>query len=445
MGQISFILLGTVLLYQFAAVAILQALEVEGRRHYVSEADFVTGILVSLNGAPVPKRENQAKEIMLSAPYVQIALQEQAPQAARSNDPVVDAEISRINEHLRGSLTVFPAVAPDRSDESFAAMFPDGGYCLVSIDQERKPAKLLWRWITDPEPAVPLLLTRWPRALLLYLISVCVLLIWVANSIVSPIVKLSREVKAVALDGDYSMNISERGAEEIRELTRSVNEMHRKIFDMACHRRYALAALSHDLKTILTRLKLRVEFVSDESIYHKFKADFDLMDSMIQRKLEFLRAEGNKSDYIRFDLSGLIGAVIDQFGSERKKIQFAGANGICIEGSVSDMFRVLTNLLSNAVKYSDNINIAVSSVGDRVLVEIADDGPGIPIDMKKAVFEPFVRGNPEQTLDKNSGFGLGLSIVKTLLDRQGAEITLADNVPKGLIVRLMLPKVARRV
>jgi hypothetical protein len=113
MGQISFILLGTVLLYQFAAVAILQALEVEGRRHYVSEADFVTGILVSLNGAPVPKRENQAKEIMLSAPYVQIALQEQAPQAARSNDPVVDAEISRINEHLRGSLTVFPAVAPD--------------------------------------------------------------------------------------------------------------------------------------------------------------------------------------------------------------------------------------------------------------------------------------------------------------------------------------------
>jgi signal transduction histidine kinase len=445
MGQISLVILGAVLLYQVAVIVVFQAMESEGKRHYVSEADYVTEILISLNGVPLWKRGDQAIEIMASAPYLRILLQENAPERSVPSDLILEAEIKRINQHLRGGLTAFSSIWPGANEKSIAAMFPGGGYCLVSIDQEKKPAKLLWRWITDPEPALPLVLTRWPRAVLLYLICVSVVLMWAVKSIVFPIIALSREMRAASLDGDYSMNIRESGAEEIRELIRSVNEMHRKIFDMARHRRYALAALSHDLKTILTRLKLRVEFISEDALRGKFREDFDLMDTMVQRKLEFLRAEGSKSDYVLVDISSLIETVADQFREEAAKIRFAGAHGICVETSVSDLFRILTNVLANAVKFAENIEVSVLSVGDEVLIEVADDGPGIRDDLKGAVFEPFVRGNPEQTLEETGGFGLGLSIVRALLDRQGGKIKLVDNTPNGLIVRLVLPKMGRQL
>jgi signal transduction histidine kinase len=445
MGQISLAILGAVVLYQVTVFIAFQTLDSEGKRHYVSEADLVTQILVSLNGSPASNRSEQADEIMTAAPYVRILLQQEAPALTTSRDPVLDAEINRINSHLRGGVRAFATVWPATDRQSIAALFPGGGYCLIGIDQEKKPIGLLWRWITDPEPALPLFLTRLPRALLLYLVFVTVTLIWAANAIVYPIIKLSREVKAVSLDGDYAMNISERGAEEIRELTRSVNEMHRKIFDVARHRRSALAALSHDLKTILTRLKLRAEFLKDEALGDKFRQDFDIMDKMVQRKLEFLRAEGGKSDYVQLDLSSLIEAVIDPFQDEGAEIHFHGLHGVYVENSVPDLFRVFTNVVSNAVKHAQTVTISVHCTDTTVLVEIADDGPGIPDHMKTAVFEPFVRGNPEQTLKPDGGFGLGLSIVKALLDRQGGKVVLLDNEPHGLRVKIFLPKHGGRV
>jgi signal transduction histidine kinase len=439
LGQILIVIFGAVLLYQLAAVIVFRTFDLEGKRQYVSEADFVTGIFISLNGVSNTSRTEQAREIMAATPYVRIDLTERVPERFMSNDPVLNAEIARINEHWKGAAAAFPTLRLDETGgQAIAAQLAGGTYSVISIIQEKKPAQFLWRWITDSEPAIPLFLTRLPRALLLYFITVCVILYWVAKEIVAPIIKLSKEVKAVSLDGDYSLRIHEQGSEEIIDLTRSINEMHRKIFDMALHRRYALAGLSHDLKTILTRLNLRVEFVDDCVIQEKFKQDFGLMGMMVERNLEFLRAEGTKSDYIVVDLESLIDTVLDQFHTCDATITFSGAGGVSVENSVSDLFRILTNVISNAVEYSGNVNIVVSSNDDDVFIEVSDDGPGIPEELKVAVLEPFVRGDPQQTLRDGGGFGLGLSIVKTLLNRQGGKIKLIDNSPRGLIVQLVV-------
>lgn len=437
LGQILIVILGAVLLYQLAVVIVFKTFDIEGKRQYVSEADFITGILISLNGVSNTKRIEQAREIMAATPYVRIDLTERVPQTIMSDDPVFNAEIDRINQHWKGGAEAFPAIWPDATGrQAIATRLAGGSYIVVSIIQEKKPAQLLWRWITDPEPAMPLFLTRLPRALLLYFITVCVILYWVAKEIVAPIIKLSKEVKAVSLDGDYSLQIHEQGSQEIRELTQSINEMHRKIFDLALHRRYALAGLSHDLKTILTRLKLRVEFINDTPIQEKFKQDFRIMEMMVESNMEFLRAEGPKSDYVTIDVESLIDTVVDQFRACDAKITLMGAGGVCVENSISDLFRILSNVISNAVKYSACVNIAVSSTDNNVFIEVSDDGPGIPEELKDAIFEPFVRGDPQQTLRDDGGFGLGLSIVRTLLNRQGGTVELLDNAPRGLIVRL---------
>lgn len=442
LGRISIVIFCIVVLYQIAAIMTFETFNVEGKRHYVSEADFITSLFMSMNGAPHAKRSEQANEIMAAAPYVRLVLIESLPDkkaAAFRDDPVFNAEVERINQHLRGGLLAFPVQWPD--DEGVTAIgtqLAGGPYCLVSIDQGKKPANLLWRWITDPEPAIPLLLTRLPRALLLYLITVCIIVFWLAREIVSPIIKLSREVRAVSLDGDYSMRITERGSEEIRDLTRSINEMHRKIFDMALHRRYALAGLSHDLKTILTRLKLRAEFIREQETRWKFQQDLALMDTMVERNMEFLKAEGVNSDNVVIDLESLIDTVIDQFVGCGANIELSGAGGLSIENSISDLFRIMTNIISNAVKYAANIQIAVSAAGEQIRIDVSDDGPGVPDELKQSVFAPFVRGDPELPLRDDGGFGLGLSIVQTLLSRQGGQIELLDNAPKGLIVRMTI-------
>lgn len=442
LGQIVIVILAAVLLYHFAGIIIFKTLGLEGKRHYVSEADFVTGIFISLNGAPLPNRAEQANEIMKAAPYVRVLLTDEAPQELAPIDPVFEAELNRINLHLRGKLVVFSARWPEDQDrrQAISTRLPGGVYCVVGIDQEKKPADLIWRWMTDPEPAIPLMLTRLPRAILLYLIIVSILVFWVAKVIVGPIIRLSKEVRAVSLDGDYSMQISERGAEEIKDLTRSINEMHRKIFDMALYRRYAIVGLSHDLKTILTRLKLRVEFVGEESVKTKFERDFHLMEMMVERKLELLQAEGGNSDRVVIDLESLIDTVIEQFRECGTEITFTGASGVTVENSISDLFRIMANIISNAAKHARNIQVTVHTFDDDVIIDIADDGPGIADELKDVVFEPFVRGSPEQTLGEDAGFGLGLSIVKTLIRRQGGKILLFDNIPHGLLVRLTLPR-----
>jgi signal transduction histidine kinase len=112
-----------------------------------------------------------------------------------------------------------------------------------------------------------------------------------------------------------------------------------------------------------------------------------------------------------------------------------------IFGSLSDVQRIFTNLVENATHHAKTVDIFMAERPDGLLqVDVVDDGPGISAEGKKTAFEPFVRGQPGRTLDEHSGFGLGLSIVRSLVEHRGGSVSLLDRAPHGLIVQVLLPR-----
>jgi len=122
-------------------------------------------------------------------------------------------------------------------------------------------------------------------------------------------------------------------------------------------------------------------------------------------------------------------------------VTYHGDGHKMIFGSLSDAQRIFTNLVENATHHAKSVDIYLSECPEGVLqVDVVDDGPGISAENKKAAFEPFVRGQPGRTLDEHSGFGLGLSIVRSLVENHGGSVSLLDRAPQGLIARVLLPQ-----
>jgi signal transduction histidine kinase len=299
----------------------------------------------------------------------------------------------------------------------------------------------VWRWLWQPEPGTPFLLTPWALSAVLFFLSTSILVLWASNGIVEPLITLARHAEQFPGDGDSERPLPERGPSEVRELTRSINRMQQRIRTMIAARTRVLAAVSHDLKTIITRLNLRSEFIPDTELRAKMLQDINLMDSMLRKNLQYLRAESDKADYSLIDLDSVLQTVADQFTDIGRKVTYFGGARQMIVGSLTDMQRVFTNLVENGVNHGEEVEIHIEEVSPETLqVDVLDNGPGVPDALKQTVFEPFVRGEPARTVGSHSGFGLGLSIVRSLVENHDGTVELLDRRPHGLIVRVRLPR-----
>jgi signal transduction histidine kinase len=170
--------------------------------------------------------------------------------------------------------------------------------------------------------------------------------------------------------------------------------------------------------------------------------DIDLMDTMLFKNLQYLRAEGDDtSDCSLIDLGSVLQTVADEFCDLGHNVTYHGDGHKMIFGSFCDVQRIFTNLVENATHHAQTVDIFLSERPERLLqIDVADDGPGISAEGKTSAFEPFVRGQPGRTLDQHSGFGLGLSIVRSLVENRGGSVALLDRAPHGLIARVLLPQ-----
>ncbi len=416
-------------------------LDVEGRRHIVDQTDFIASIILALDAAPVDARDDLLREFARAVPFANIRLMDVRPDPVEVGDREFNNEIRLIRSDLWNGAGVFAAQAPiDRAPGEIAVDLRKGGYALVSISQHQKPPRSVWRWLWQPEPGTPFLLTPWALSALLFFLSTSVLVLWASNGIVEPLITLARHAEQFTGDGEGDQPLDERGPSEIRELTRSINRMQGRIRTMIAARSRVLAAVSHDLKTIITRLNLRTEFISDATLRTKMLRDISLMDAMLHKNLQHLRAESDKSDYSLMDLDSVLQTVAHQFADIGHDVSCSGGRHQMMLGSLTDMQRVFTNLVENAVHHAHKVEIVMQETGTgEIQVDVIDDGPGIADDKKESVFEPFVRGEPGRTIDSRSGFGLGLSIVRTLVNHHGGTVELIDRLPHGLIVRVILP------
>lgn len=442
LGQISLLILGSIVVYQIAIVVMLHVMEAEGRRHYVSEADFLTGVLVALDAVAPADRAALIRKIHFAAPYTNIVMRDEKPVGLETDEPIFAAEIRRINAHLARGEKAFATTPLHNTHDTLALALEKGGYAVVSVAQHRKPSRLLWRWLSEPEPRYPFFMTRWGRAGFLFFISASIILIFLSNYIIAPLDELAKRAESFPNREGLRAPLIERGPREIRDLSRAVRGMKDRILGMIAERTHILAAVSHDLKTIITRMSLRTEFIADEELRRKMQKDIHLMDAMLRKNLEYLRTQDKSSDHSMIDLGSVIQTVTDEFNDLGYNVRYACDRTLMMRGSLSEMHRVFTNLVENAVNHADHVEIDVAERPDGLFeIDVADDGPGIPDAVKQTMFEPFVRGQLGRTVGEKSGFGLGLSIVRSLVEGHGGSVEMRDRSPHGLIARVILPRV----
>jgi two-component system, OmpR family, osmolarity sensor histidine kinase EnvZ len=250
-----------------------------------------------------------------------------------------------------------------------------------------------------------------------------------------PLKELSRAVLHFSGDGN-PMLVTPRGAPELKRLIDETNRMQERIATLLKGRTVLLGAVSHDLKTYITRLKLRAEMISDPDQQARAVRDLDDMTVLIEDALAVSRGASEQDRTSIVDLTELL----DTLCADHPGIQLSVQNApLMLKGSPVALRRLFTNLIDNALRYgAKTLMVTGEAMGARARVTIDDDGPGIPPAERELVFEPFYRREPSRSRE-TGGSGLGLAIAKQIVELHGGSIILAQSPSRGLRVVVELP------
>lgn len=233
--------------------------------------------------------------------------------------------------------------------------------------------------------------------------------------------------------------VPEDGPREVRALAVAFNDMQRRIGRLIDDRTQALAAVSHDLKTPITRLRFRLEEVSGADARASIAADLDEMERMLDQTLAYLRGDRADEEFKSIDVVAILETIADDASDRGHAVTLTGADQVSIAGRRLALKRAFGNLIDNALKYGREAHIAVQDQAEMVVVSIRDQGPGIaPEDIERAL-AAFVRLEPSRN-QETGGFGLGLTIAQAIIEGHGGQLTLANHEAGGLVVSVSLPK-----
>jgi two-component system, OmpR family, osmolarity sensor histidine kinase EnvZ len=253
-----------------------------------------------------------------------------------------------------------------------------------------------------------------------------------------PLRRLAGSVSRFA-EGAVPNPVEARGAPEIRRLIGAINDMQERIAGLVKGRTILLGAISHDLKTFLTRLRLRVEQIPDSEQKLRAVQDLDDMTALIEDALALARGAAVSERREQVDVAELVTRAIADRKNVRLSLQGAAPGPANVRGDAVALRRLFANLIDNALRYGSTAEVALDRSGEEVVVVIDDDGPGIPALERSAVFEPFYRIEPSRSRE-TGGAGLGLAIARAIVEAHGGRIS-ADAAPKGgARIRVVLPR-----
>ncbi|MDS4040869.1 MAG: ATP-binding protein [Candidatus Competibacter sp.] len=282
----------------------------------------------------------------------------------------------------------------------------------------------------------------WPARLLLILlvllVSVAVLAALAVRALIRPLAVLADAASELGRD-IRRLSLDENGPLEVRRAARAFNTMQERLIRYIEDRNRILAALSHDLKTPITRLRLRTELLDDAPLREKFQADLDDMQRMAQASLDFLRGGEDSEPMAPLDLNALLESLQEDAEDIGHAVGITGAARQPLRCRPLALKRCLTNLVDNAMKYGQRAEIAVVDAPARLTLIVRDRGPGIPVVELERVFEPFYRLESSRSRD-TGGTGLGLSIARNIARAHGGELSLRNHPEGGLEAVLELPR-----
>ncbi|KZL27888.1 ATP-binding protein [Pseudovibrio sp. WM33] len=284
-----------------------------------------------------------------------------------------------------------------------------------------------------PKPSfVPILLPIVIMALL------TILIIWVS---VYRLTKPLRTLEAAANDlgrGADVKPLKEAGPAEVRAVTRSFNQMQERLTRFISDRTRMLAAISHDLRTPITSLRIRAEFIDDDENRERMIATLDEMQAMVEETLAFTREDSKQEELRSVDLGGLLESIANDQEDMGNHVSVEARNRVVLKCRPMSLKRAFQNLIGNAIRYGEEADVSFLIDEAHAEVRIADKGPGIPQNRLEDVFEPFVRLE-ESRNEQTGGIGLGLAITRSIIHAQGGTIRLENGEEKGLVAIVRLP------
>jgi signal transduction histidine kinase len=257
-----------------------------------------------------------------------------------------------------------------------------------------------------------------------------------ARRLASPLTSFAEAAERLGRD-PRAPPLEIRGSSEIVTAAKAFNDMQQRLRRYVEDRTAMVGAIAHDLRTPLTRLRFRIE-AAPEELRGKMSSDLDEMEAMISATLSFVRDATQASHRTKLELSSLLESLVDELAETGKKVSVEHADKVVIEGDPISLKRMFANLIENAIKYGGEARVRVCAEGPTAVVEIDDDGPGVPAAELERVFEPFYRREPSRSRE-TGGIGLGLAVVRTVARAHGGDAELQNRKGGGLTARVRLP------
>ena len=278
---------------------------------------------------------------------------------------------------------------------------------------------------------------RWLIRVVFLCVSVFLITAIAAKQFARPIDRLARAVQEFGLN-PQAPAIPEAGPRELRKVIQTFNEMQAQIQKLLSHRTMMLAAISHDLRTPLTRMRLRGELIEDPEQQARHFRDVDEMEAMVEGALAFFRDDAATEAMTTFDLPQLLMTLVNDYADQKIEIAYEGPAHANYNGRVLALRRVIGNLVENAVKYATPPAIELLIEAGTFVILIRDRGPGIPEQALAKVFFPYYRVEKSRNR-ATGGVGLGLTVVQAIVQGHGGEVVLRNLAGGGLEARVILP------
>jgi signal transduction histidine kinase len=383
-------------------------------------AQFAAAVMLLGAAAPADRTRLMAD---LARAFPKLNVEPLPPGAVPDITEPENPDLRSLHRRLDASYRIFP-LPDEKNHHRVGIALPDGA--MISA-----------RVLPDPRPRI-FWAGSWTATLLFAIVSVSILTLWAARALTAPLSAFAKAAESFSING-AAPPLPERGPEEIRFVAKALNRMRERIGGLIDDRTKMLAAISHDLRTPITRMRLRAEFIDDEVHRHRMMSDLDQMRSMLESVLSFLRNDRKLEAMTLTDIASTLQLVADQFADIGHNVAYEGPEHAMATVRPDDLTRTITNLVDNSVRYAALVTIRLTASADTAVIEVEDDGPGITDARKEVMLEPFVRGDDARNMDETAGFGLGLSIARAVVLAHDGKLSLLDRQPHGLIVRIELP------
>ena len=307
-----------------------------------------------------------------------------------------------------------------------------------SINVRLRDGEQLRLLVLPPRSSLIARKTDFSTIIALFLVSIAILAYGVARMTTRPLKLLAQAAKDLGNDINHPP-LALTGASEIRQASAAFNAMQARIRQYIFQRTQMLAAITHDLQTPLTRIRLRLEKVADPDLQQRLIGDLSAMQEMVREGLDLARSTDTTETMQALDLDSLLDSVCADATDARQQVVLNGRAAMALLGRPLALRRCLVNLIDNAVKYGQQASVTVERLAGAARIRIRDGGPGIAQAELARVFEPFYRIETSRSRE-SGGTGLGLTIARNIAEQHGGSIALANHPAGGLEVTLMLPE-----